>query len=259
MIKKAIHPTLVLPSARRCSRERHSQTVTPMAVINSTSAAAASPASTNITPMLTAMTGSSSKPHPHPPGLYTEDCRHRLIATPPSSLSTTVRWPVNRNDLIEFRFDPPFLGLKVKRHLSAQPITIRQAKITAKTEVGVRPSRDVFPKTICPIRSARNPGLLGEAILRNAHRDKKFLFEKLTRSHRRQQIGRSLITCDNRRFRHSKPSPVSTQNRPDSAQADAILTGTSPSKLQAVARWNAEDHQAKHKPVVGESSSTQHA
>lgn len=90
---------------------------------------------------------------------------------------------LDRNNLVEFRFNPPFLGLKVKRHLSAQPITIRQAKITAKTEVSVgrhtAPPQNNLPDTL-----SRNPGLLSKAILRNTHGNKKLLFEKLTRSHR---------------------------------------------------------------------------
>ena len=129
---------------------------------------------------------------------------------------------MDRNDLIQFRFDAPLLRLEIKRHLGTQPITIRQAKVAAKAKVGVgrhtTPPQDNLPNSL-----SRNPSLLSKAILRNTHRDKKFLFEKLTRSHRRQQIGRSLITCDNRRFRHSKPSPVSTQNRPDSAHYNAII------------------------------------
>lgn len=82
-----------LTVARRCSRERHSQTVTPMAAISNTSAAAATPASANITPMLTAITGSSSKPHPHPPGLYTADCRRRSIVTPSQAIVCRHRGP----------------------------------------------------------------------------------------------------------------------------------------------------------------------
>ena len=90
---------------------------------------------------------------------------------------------LDRNNLVELRFNPPFLSLKVKRHLCAKPITIRQAKVTTETEIGIgrhtTPPQNNLPDTL-----SRNPGLLSKAILRNTHGNKKLLFEKLTRSHR---------------------------------------------------------------------------
>ena len=157
---KIVHPTLgVLPSARRCSRLRQSQIVTPIATINSTSAAAVSPASANITPMLTAITGSNNKPHPHPPGFSTAVCRHRLPRHSNLNIfqhynaiacwtGTILSAPVRCASC---------LRLEIERYLGAQPITIRQAKVAAKAKVGVgrhaTPSQDNLPNALSRNRS----------------------------------------------------------------------------------------------------------